>query len=223
MKKLSNADLAARIDHAVLSPGSTERDIAVVAGRCAGAGVRGLCVAPRHVVCARRSLREGEVRVAAVAGFPAGSSVSEVLCGEIRRAVRDGADEIDVVYPWGRVIETRGRAGGRDEIAALVDAAEGRAVKLIVEVSELDDTEIERWIVETVAPSQIAFLKTGTGVYGRPLPTARVRRIRGWLPEILGLKVAGGIRDRVSAQEMLDAGADLLGTGRTFEILREQP
>jgi deoxyribose-phosphate aldolase len=201
MREHSRVALGARIDHAVLSPGSTERDIVDAAARCAEAGVRGLCVAPRHVVCARHCLREGEVHLAAVAGFPAGSSIPEVLFKEIRLAVRDGADEI----------------------AALVDAAEGRTVKLIVEVSELEETDVERFIVETVAPSPVAFFKTGTGVYGCPLSPARVRRIRGWLPETHGLKVAGGIRDLVSAEEMLDAGADVLGTSRTFEILRERP
>jgi deoxyribose-phosphate aldolase len=219
VKKLSNEALAARIDHAVLSPGTTELEVAAAVARCTREGVRGLCVAPRHVVCARHASGEGGIRVVAVAGFPAASSISEVLCEEIRGAVRDGADEIDVVYPWGRVIEMRGGTGGRDEIATLVDAAEGRAVKLIVEVSEMDDADVERWIVEAVAPTRVAFFKTGTGVYGRPLAPARVRRIRGWLPETLGLKVAGGIRDRASAEEMLEAGADVLGTSHTFEIL----
>jgi deoxyribose-phosphate aldolase len=181
--------------------------------------VRGLCVAPRHAVAARREIGGGGVLLSVVAGFPAAVSVSEVVREEIRRAVGDGADEIDVVYPWGRVMDTRGETAGREEIGLLVEAAGGRAVKLIVEVSELDDADVERWILEAVVPAGVAFFKTGTGVYGRPLTSARVRRIRGWLPETVGLKVAGGIRDRPTAEELLDAGADVLGTSRTFEII----
>lgn len=215
----AEAALATRLEHALLSPLVTAAEVVAAARLCLEHRVRGLCVASVRVAIASRRLRSRGVRTVAAVGFPSGAARPEVLREEAVRAWADGADELDLVVCPGRLRDgdLRRIAAELGEIAA---AVRGLPIKLVLEVSELTDEEIEAAIREVVVPSRAAFLKTGTGVYGRgPLAPERVRWLRGLLPPSIGLKVAGGVRDRATALDLLEAGADLVGTSRTFEIL----
>ncbi len=211
-------ELARRFDHAVLSPTATSSEIEDAARRCAESGVRGLCVAPRHAAVASRHLAGSAVKLVVTAGFPAAASRASVTRAEAKLAVRDGAAELDVVLPLGDLIEGRFERV-LEEITRLAAAVKGTPLKLIVEASLVDDATLGRLIRQVVVPSGALYLKTGTGVYGGPLSPDRIRRLRDLLPGGIGLKVAGGIRDLGSARAAIDAGADLLGCSRTFEIL----
>ncbi len=211
--------LARWLAHALLSPLAPAAVVAAAARLCLEHGVRGLCVASVRVAIASRRLRSRGVRAVAAVGFPSGAVRPEVLREEAVRAWADGADELDLVVCPGRLRDGDLRRIGA-ELEEIAGAVRGLPIKLVLEVSELTDAEIEAAIREVVVPSRAAFLKTGTGVYGRgPLAPERVRWLRGLLPQSVGLKVAGGVRDRATAVGLLDAGADLVGTSRTFEIL----
>lgn len=211
---------ADRFDHAVLSPAAPRERVLLEAERAAAAGVRGLCVLPYRVRVARETVRDRSVLVVAVVGFPAAGSRAEILVAEARRAVEDGADELDLVLPMGRLADGEDRAVAED-VHAIRTAAGAPPTKLIVEASELDDARIAAIVRDVVVPTGAGFLKTGTGVYGRALEPSRIETIRSLLPAGIALKVAGGIRDAGAAAAALAAGADVLGASRTFAILEE--
>lgn len=215
----AEAAIASKFEHAVLSPFATAAEVAAAARLCLEHRVRGLCVASVRVALASRRLRSSGVRTVAAVGFPSGAVRLEVLREEAVRAWAEGADELDLVLCPGR-LRDRDHLRLRAELADISAAVRGLPIKLVLEVSELTDAEIEAAIREVVVPSGAAFLKTGTGVYGRgPLAPERVRWLRSLLPRTVGLKVAGGVCDRETAMGLFDAGADLVGTSRTFEIL----
>ncbi len=209
--------LAARIDHAVLAPSATEADVLRAASMCARLGVRGLCVTPRRIRVAAAAVAGSGVIPIAVLAFPAAAGGRAASIAEASGARRDGAAEIDLVLPWGEILE--GRWGGLlDEITDVVGSA-GLPWKGIVEASELPDDVIRAIVRELLVPAGAAFLKTGTGVHGRPLPEGRISGLKALLPASMRLKVSGGIRDREAAETALRAGADVLGTSRTADIL----
>lgn len=211
-----------RFDQAVLSPSATASDVRDAARRCVGMSVRGLCVGPARARVAAEALGSGSAtRLVVVAGFPGAHASPESIRREAEGAVEDGAGEIDLVLPSGRLIEGD-LAGVAREARHVVRAVAPAPVKLIVEVSLIDDALLRSVVDRVVAPSGAAFLKTGTGVYGSRIAVPRIRRIRGMLPIGLRLKVAGGIRDRRSAETALGAGADVVGTSATFAILVEE-
>lgn len=213
-------DLASRIDHAVLGPATTARQIFDEARTCARLGVRGLCVAPRDIPVAAEALAGANVILVSVAGFPAASSRDDVVLREVASAVQDGAAEIDWVLPLGPLLEGR-LAEARACARSVVAAASGRPVKGIVECALLDDAAVDRVVEDVLIPAGVAFLKTGTGVYGPgvALAPSRVARLAARLAGRARLKVSGGIRDVPTARAILAAGADLLGASRTFALL----
>ncbi len=211
-------DLAARIDHAALDPATTVPQIVEQARACVRLGVRGFCVAPRHILVAAEALGDANVVLVSVAGFPAASSRDDVVLREVAQAVRDGAAEVDWVLPIGPPLEGR-LAEARASARAVVDAASGRPVKGIVECALLDEEVVDRIVEDVLIPAGVAYLKTGTGVYGPGLAPDRVRRLAARLAGRARLKVSGGIRDVSTAQAILAAGADLLGASRTFSLL----
>lgn len=218
MSEMDSQSLAARIDHAVLAPSATECDVLEAAAACVMHGVRGMCVTPRRAPAAAAALTGSSIHVVVVLGFPSSPSPREILEAEARLAVSRGATEVDLVLPWGSLLD--GRWGTvRDELHAVVEAAEGRPVKAIVEASELPDGTIRRLVEEVLVPAHAAFLKTGTGVHGGALGAERIVRIKAMLPPFVRLKVSGGIRTREGAIEAIAAGADVLGMSKTFEIL----
>lgn len=208
---------ADRFDHACLAPERTDVEVAVEAGRAARHALRGYCVPARAVEAARTALRGTPTRLVAVVNFPAGSSSPATALEEAVRAAAEGAAELDVVVPsgWLRAGEF---ARALEYLARVVERA-GIPVKAIVEAALVEDEILSRAGREVVAPSGAIYFKTGTGVYGGRLDAERIRTLRAALPATLRLKVSGGIRDAESAAEALAAGADLLGTSRTFAIL----
>jgi deoxyribose-phosphate aldolase len=210
---------ADRFDHAALAPGATREETVREARRATAARVRGLCVLPYRVATVRPVLEYG-VRCIAVVGFPAAGSRADTLADEARRAMADGADELDLVLPLGRLRDHAFGALAAD-VAAIRTAAGDPPTKLIVEVSELDDGLLEEVVRRILVPVGAAFLKTGTGVYGRSIGPDRIASIRALLPAGVGLKVSGGIRGAADARAALGAGADVLGASRTFAILDE--
>lgn len=201
------SDLASRIDHAVLHPSATADDARREADRCAAAGVRAVCVYPRAV---RAAVRSG-ARVAAVIDFPAAGSLPEVVRREAALARDDGAEELDLVLP----------AAEPELSREVLDAAtQARLpVKGIVEAAFFDDDALCRIAESILLPGGAAFLKTGTGVYGNAVDPARARRLRRRLPAALALKVSGGVGDAATAEALLEAGVEVIGTSRTFAIL----
>jgi len=211
------AALAARIEHAVLAPEATERAVAEQAQAAIRWGVRALVVKPCHVSLAARLLAGTGVKTVSVVGFPHGSSTIETKAQEARQAVACGADEIDMVLNIGALHE---RACGviHQEIRAVVAAAEGRPVKVILETGYLDRNLI-RLACRLAVRAGAAYVKTSTGFGPSGASKDDVSLMRRTVGRRAGVKAAGGIRSYADASALLGAGADLLGTSHTEEIL----
>jgi deoxyribose-phosphate aldolase len=153
------------------------------------------------------------VRVATVVGFPLGAMATAAKAAEAARAVADGADELDMVASLGHLLEEDWDYAEAD-IRAVVDAADGRTVKVILETAAL----VPAHIVKAAAIAKAAgagFVKTSTGFHPAGGASAEVvGLLRAAVGDDMGVKAAGGIRDRDAALQMIAAGATRIGTSR---------
>ncbi|MHC4294452.1 MAG: deoxyribose-phosphate aldolase [Planctomycetota bacterium] len=213
--------LGKMIDHAVLAPDATEEDLRTGCQITMRYAVASLCARPCDVKAAAQLLSGTEVALGTVIGFPHGSAHTEIKLAETQRALADGADELDMVMNIGRL-----RSGEvdfiRDEIAAVVQAAQGRIVKVILECCYLDREQMaagSRAAIDAGAQ----FVKTSTGFGSHGARVEDVRFLRSQVGEAMGVKAAGGIRTLADALAMIDAGANRIGTSGTELILEELP
>ncbi|MFW6065618.1 MAG: deoxyribose-phosphate aldolase [Planctomycetota bacterium] len=214
---ITAAELAALIDHAVLRAETTREQLTEACRQAARWKPASVCVRPCDVAAAVKLLGGSGVSVSTVVAFPHGSSASDVKAAEARLAVADGADELDMVVNVGLLCDER-LDEVRDDIAAVVAAAEGRTVKVILECCLLNRSQKVagcRAAFEAAAD----FVKTSTGFASGGATADDVRLLRECVGEAMGVKAAGGVRTLDDCLNMLNAGASRLGTSRTFEIL----
>ena len=162
---------------------------------------------------------DSDVRVCSVVGFPFGYSDTDSKRFETELAVDLGAHEIDVVLNIGMVKEKADTLVYK-ELRDIVEAADERPVKVILETGYLEPDEIIR-IIETFKESGAHFVKTSTGFGPRGATIADVKLLRELVGPGYGVKASGGIRDCVTALAMVAAGASRLGTSATVKILEE--
>ncbi len=205
------------IDHTLLKPDATPDEIDKLCREAVQHRFAAVCVNEVYVERAIANLKGSGIPVAAVVGFPLGAVTASIKAAETREAVSKGAGEIDMVINIGAM-----KAGDYhliyDEIKAVVDAASGRPVKVILETAMLDaDQKVAGCALAKAAGA--AFVKTSTG-FGPGGATAEdvalMRRIVG--PE-MGVKASGGIRDEKTAQKMVDAGASRIGASASVAIV----
>lgn len=207
----AQARIADFIDHTVLKPEATRTEIEKLCAEAATHRFAAVCVNPVWVpLCAER-LRGTEVKVATVIGFPLGANQSEIKAAETARAVQDGAQEIDMVAAIGRIKSGDWRHVA-DDIAAVVRAASGNLVKVIIESALLSPTEIIK--ASALAKEAGAqYVKTSTGFHAAGGATAEaVTLMRLTVGDALGVKASGGVRDCAAALRMIASGATRIGT-----------
>jgi deoxyribose-phosphate aldolase len=214
--------LARLLDHSLLKPEATEKDILAQIEVVRQWGIGFFCVQPSYVSLAAGALRDSGARVVSVVGFPHGCERSTVKAHAAELAVRDGAAEVDMVMNVGRLKSGRSQAVA-DEIAQVVRAIAGIPVKVILETCLL--TEEEKVVAcRMVRDSGAAFVKTSTGFHPAGGATvADVRLLRATVGPDFGVKAAGGIRTLADALAMLEAGANRLGTSASPTILAALP
>lgn len=209
--------LAARIDHTLLAPEATPDEVRRFAAQARSLGVAGACVAPIWVPLVAETLGGTAVKVVTVVGFPLGFQTAAAKAFETKDAVRNGADEIDMVLSRGPL-----RAGRLDpiqqEIRGVVEAADGLPVKVILETAALTETEVRR-AAEVAERAGATYVKTSTGFGPGGATVAIVRFLRHVVGDRLRIKASGGIRTLEDARAMLAAGADRLGTSASAAIL----
>ncbi len=212
-------DLARFIDHTLLRPDATAEDVDRLCEEARRFGFAAVCVNPTWVRRCARSLRGSGVRVASVVGFPFGAGTTEVKAMEARRAIRDGAREIDMVINVGAL-----RSGDHDlvrrDIEKVMDACHeaGALGKVIIEAALLTDEE--KVVVSHLASlARADYVKTSTG-YGPGGATVHdVLLMRETVGPKLGVKAAGGIRSAEDVREMIAAGATRIGASASVQIV----
>jgi deoxyribose-phosphate aldolase len=205
-----DADLARFIDHTLLKPEATAADIRRLCAEARAHGFAAVCVNGARVPLAAELLAGSEVKVAAVAGFPLGAMGTATKCREVEELVRLGAHEVDMVLPVGHLKEGDD-AYVRQDVAAVVQAAAGRPVKVILETCLLTDDEKVR-ACRLCVEAGAAFVKTSTGFNQAGATLADVALMKRTVGDACRVKAAGGVRDAATARAMIAAGAARLGT-----------
>ena len=193
------------IDHTLLSAGTTADDVAILCDEAVRFGFASVCVPLNCVTDARRSLSGTEVKVSSVASFPLGASPIPVKTAEVRWALENGAEEMDVVLDI------------REDLAALRDVSRGAVLKVILEMPILNDAQAVTALL-LAEQAGVDYVKTCTGFAGGVtfyhvalLKTAASDRVR--------IKASGGIRTYAAAEILVALGADRLGTSKATQFL----
>ena len=219
------AELAKFIDHTLLAPEATRDEVLVTCRDAVAWQVAAVCISPSWLPLPAGVMRDG-VRVCTVAGFPSGTHTSAMKAAEAAEAVRNGADEIDMVVNLGLVRASEWNAVEADVRAAraAIDlVARGRTLKVICESAALSDDELRNTCRAAVAGGA-DFVKTSTGFHKAGGATERVVAImRETVGDGVGVKASGGIRTTAAALAMIAAGATRIGASATREILAGMP
>jgi len=218
MEMLSGAEIAKYIDHTNLKATATRADIETLCAEARQYGFRAVCVNPSQVVNAVEFLAGSEVRVATVIGFPLGATTSLTKAREAEEAVAAGAAELDMVINIGALKEGRLDLV-RDDIKAVVRAARGALVKVILESCYLTDEE-KVLACRAAAEAGANFVKTSTGFGPGGATLEDVRLLRANIPPTMEVKASGGIRDIEAARAFIAAGATRLGTSAGVAIVK---
>lgn len=205
------------IDHTILKANATRKQVEKLCDEAAEHGFASVCVNSCWVpLCAERLAGTG-VNVCTVIGFPLGAMSTAGKAAEAAAAVVDGTDELDMVINVGWLVA--GEDGlVRDDIAAVVAAAKGRCVKVIIETCLLDDEQKAR-ACELSVEAGATFVKTSTGFSTGGATVHDVALMAKAVAGRCKVKASGGIHNAVEAQAMIDAGADRIGTSSGIAIV----
>lgn len=212
-------NISSMIDHTLLKPEATEDMIEKLCNEAKENGFAAVCVNPFYVKKAKELLKGTEVKVTTVVGFPLGANVKEVKAFEAKKAIEDGAEEIDMVINIG-ALKNRDYKTVKEDIKAVVEEARGKAiVKVIIETCLLTDEEKVK-ACELAKEAGAHYVKTSTGFNGSGATVEDIKLMKKVVGESMKIKASGGIRDYEAAKAMIDAGASRIGTSSSLNIIK---
>ncbi|MDD4643488.1 MAG: deoxyribose-phosphate aldolase [Bacilli bacterium] len=205
------------IDHTNLKPYATKKDIKQLCDEAIAYDFASVCVHPCYVKDVKELLKNSKIAVGTVIGFPLGSNTTETKVFEVKKALNDGAEELDMVINIGAL------KGGdyeyvEKEIAAIVEAAGGHILKVIIETSYLDNEEIIK-MCEICKNNFVHFIKTSTGFSNNGATLENIILMKKHIGDILEIKASGGIKTYEDAVALIDAGAMRIGTSNGIKIM----
>ena len=213
---MTNQELFSYVDHTLLKPEATPEQIAALCAEAAEHGTASVCVNGSYVALAKKLL-DGKAKVCAVIGFPLVAMSTAAKAFEAAEAIRDGADEIDMVIHIGQL-----KAGNTDyvleDIKAVKAAIGDHILKVIIETCLLTEEE-KITMCRLVTESGAEYIKTSTGFSTGGATFDDVRLFAEHVGEGVKIKAAGGIRSREDMEEFLRLGASRLGTSSAVKIL----
>lgn len=212
-------DIARYIEHTNLSPSLVIGDIDRLVEEARQHGFLGVCVPPFWVKRAQREIGKEKILLVSVAGFPLGYNMTETKLDEIKRAIDNGADEVDVV--WNITSFKTGIPWTKIELAKCSKLAHDhqKVLKVIIETAYLSDSEIVQ-ACKLCADAGADFVKTSSGFASAGAKEEHVRLMRSVLPPGVGIKASAGIKTREQALQMIAAGADRIGTSSGISIVQ---
>lgn len=210
--------LAAMIDHTILKPEATAQQIEKLCSEAKEYGFFSVCINPVYVSLAAGMLKNSEVKVCTVVGFPLGACTTKAKAFETEDAIANGAQEIDMVIHVG-AMKNKNYDYVLEDIKAVVNAASGKAlVKVILENCLLEKDEIA--IACSLCKKAGAnYVKTSTGFNKSGAAAEDIKIMRETVGTEMGVKAAGGIRDYATAKVMVDAGASRIGASESIKIV----
>ena len=212
-------DIAKYIDHTNLKQYAKKDDIIALCREAKEYGFKSVCINPCWVELAKNELENSGVEISYVVGFPLGAGMTEAKVHETSLAVANGASEIDFVMNIGR-LKDGDIEFVRNEIATVKKCAKTAVLKVIIECCLLTDAE-KKLACEACVAAGADFVKTSTGFSTGGATAEDVRLMRKAVGNSAKIKAAGGIRDAKTAIEMIEAGADRIGTSSGVNIVKE--
>lgn len=212
--------LAKYIDHTLLKPDATKEEINKIIEEAIKYKFASVCVNPHWVSYCSEHLKHTNVKVCTVIGFPLGATTTETKVFEAKKAVRDGATEIDMVINVGE-LKMKNDSFVREDIQAVVSEAKAHNIltKVIIETALLSDEEIIN-ACKLAKEARADFVKTSTGFSSGGATEEDIKLMRHTVGETIGVKASGGIRDRETANKMIAAGATRIGASASIEIIQ---
>ncbi|HXW60600.1 MAG TPA: deoxyribose-phosphate aldolase [Myxococcota bacterium] len=210
-------NLASFIDHTILKADTTSEQINCLCEEAKQYRFKSVCVNPCWIKQAHEHLKDSGIDVCSVIGFPLGANTTKIKVLETQQAILDGATEIDMVINIGELKAGKSQLV-EEEIRAIVEAAEGRVVKVILEICCLTQDEI-RLACECAKKAGAHFVKTSTGFGSSGATIEAVKLMRETVGPDMGVKASGGIRTKESMLQMIEAGANRIGTSAGVTIV----
>ncbi|GGF93388.1 deoxyribose-phosphate aldolase [Paenibacillus aceti] len=212
-------NIARMIDHTLLRADATQAEISKLIDEAKQYQFASVCVNPTWVAYSAEQLAGTEVKVCTVIGFPLGATISEVKAFEAKKAIEQGAQEVDMVINIGQL-----KAGNdsfvQQDIEAVVKAAAGQAlVKVIIETCLLTDDEKVR-ACELAVKAGADFVKTSTGFSTGGATAEDVALMRRTVGQQVGVKASGGVRSLEDVNRMIEAGASRIGASSGVSIMK---
>ncbi|MGF7118820.1 deoxyribose-phosphate aldolase [Methanobacterium oryzae] len=215
----SPKEIAKMIDHTNLKPDATLKDIEKLCDEAIKYSFASVCVNPSYVSFSKDILKDTDIKVCTVVGFPLGANTAKIKFFETTDALKNGADEIDMVINIGAL-----KSGLDDEIKSditgVVAAAEGKVVKVIIETGLLTEDEKLR-ACEACKEAGANFVKTSTGFGVSGATVKDIKLIKENIGSNMGIKASGGIRDLKTSLDMINAGTTRIGTSSGVQIMEE--
>lgn len=207
------------IDHTVLKADTPIETIKRICDEAMEYGFASVCINPCHVAYCADYLKDSDVNVCTVIGFPLGANTSAVKAFETKDAIANGADEIDMVMNIG-ALKDKNYDLVRDDVKAVVEAANGTLVKVILETCLLTEDEIKK-ACELCVEAKADYVKTSTGFSTRGATIEDVRIMKEAVHGKAKVKAAGGVRTPEDMVKIVAAGADRIGTSAGCSLVKK--
>ena len=215
--KMDIKDILSRCDHTLLGVDSTWEQIRALCDDAMKYQTASVCIPPSFVARAKEYV-DGRMKICTVIGFPNGYSTADVKAFEAADAVKNGADELDMVIDVGMLKEGN-TEGVLDEIRKVRKACEGKILKVIIETCLLTDEEIMT-MCDIVVRAGADYIKTSTGFSKEGATFHAVELMKKGVGDKAKVKAAGGISTLEDAEKFVELGADRLGTSRVVKIVK---
>ncbi|HSQ43578.1 MAG TPA: deoxyribose-phosphate aldolase [Ginsengibacter sp.] len=209
------------IDHTILKPTTTLAEVEKICSEAIQYSFAAVCIPPLFVTKAKDLVKDSQVKVATVIGFPFGYSAIEAKVAEIVLAMVDGADELDMVINIS-AIKNNDWNFIANEINTIIPIVKSRnkIIKVIIESGILTDDEIIK-CCDIYGMAGVDYVKTSTGYAEKGASVHAVKLIRAYLADSVKIKASGGIKTYAFAKELIDAGANRLGCSSSVQIIKE--
>ena len=207
------------IDHTVLKADTPLETVKRICDEAMEYGFASVCITPCHVAYCADYLKDSDVNVCTVIGFPLGANTSAVKAFETKDAIANGADEIDMVMNIG-ALKDKNYDLVRDDVKAVVEAANGTLVKVILETCLLTEDEIKK-ACELCVEAKADYVKTSTGFSTRGATIEDVRIMKEAVHGKAKVKAAGGVRTPEDMVKIVAAGADRIGTSAGCSLVKK--
>lgn len=209
-------DINRYIDYTNLKVTATLKDIEKLCMEAIKNNFYAVCVSPYYVRLAKELLKDTNIEICTVVGFPLGFQTTKVKVFEAIEAIENGATEIDMVINI-QALKNKDYNYIKEEIEEIRDSIDGKTLKVIIEVCYLNEAEIKK-LIEICNDTYVNFVKTSTGFGTRGVSLKDIETINKYKNEVLEIKASGGIKEFDFAQDLIESGASRLGISDISKI-----